>query len=169
MWGARYAASGTRQRRAVISSHRPKAGLYLRYEGIPLSVLVIPSGFGEPRGTSFEKRTLPGPLFYLVPRLRETKRRVNESAGRFTKRETDLCYERADHGGRAMPKTATSKSTDRVRRFRERAKQEGWTTVAVKVPASRADDVRAFAETLGEPVKKRNPAQGSLFPDLPDE
>ena len=65
-----------------------------------------------------------------------------------------------------MPKTATSKSTDRVRRFRERAKQEGWTTVAVKVPASRADDVRAFAETLGEPVKKRNPAQGSLFPDL---
>ena len=69
----------------------------------------------------------------------------------------------------AMPKTATSKSTDRVRRFRERAKQEGWTTVAVKVPANRADDVRAFAETLGEPVKKRNPAQGTLFPDLPED
>ena len=68
-----------------------------------------------------------------------------------------------------MPKTATSKSTDRVRRFRERAKQEGWTTVSVKVPANRADDVRAFAETLGEPVKKRNPAQGTLFPDLPED
>lgn len=68
-----------------------------------------------------------------------------------------------------MPKTAASTSTDRVRRFRERAKQEGWTTVAVKVPASRADDVRAFAETLGEPVKKKNPAQGTLFPDLPEE
>ena len=68
-----------------------------------------------------------------------------------------------------MPKTASSKSTDRVRRFRERAKREGWTTVAVKVPANRADDVRAFAETLGEPVKKKNPAQGSLFPDLLDE
>ena len=68
-----------------------------------------------------------------------------------------------------MPKTAASTSTDRVRRFRERAKQEGWTTVAVKVPANRADDVRAFAETLGEPLKKRNPAQGSLFPDLPED
>ena len=65
-----------------------------------------------------------------------------------------------------MPKTDTSTSTDRVRRFRERAKREGWATVAVKVPASRVDDVRAYAETLGEPVKKRNPAQGSLFPDL---
>lgn len=41
--------------------------------------------------------------------------------------------------------------------------------VAVKVPASRVDDVRAFAETLGEPVKKKNPAQGTLFPDLPEE
>ena len=168
MWGVCYAASGTRQRRAVISSHRPKSGLYLRYEGIT-TVLVIPSGAPTLRGTFFEKRTLPGPLFYLVPIVRETKRRVNESAGCFTKRETALCYERPTTGGRAMPKTATSKSTDRVRRFRERAKQEGWTTVAVKVPASRADDVRAFAETLGEPVKKRNPAQGSLFPDLPDE
>ena len=41
--------------------------------------------------------------------------------------------------------------------------------VAVKVPASRVDDVRAYAETLGEPVKKKNPAQGTLFPDLTDE
>ena len=68
-----------------------------------------------------------------------------------------------------MPKTATSKSTDRVRRFRERAKQEGWATVAVKVPASRVDEVRAYAETLGVPVKKRNAAQGTLFPDLPQD
>lgn len=65
-----------------------------------------------------------------------------------------------------MPKTTASKSTDRVRRFRERAKQEGWATVAVKVPASRVDDVRAYAETLGEPGKKPDPAQGYLFPDL---
>lgn len=142
---------------------------YIR--GMRASPLSLSSPRARPtlRGTFFEKRTLPGPLFYLVPIVRETKRRVNESAGRFTKRETALCYERADQGGRAMPKTATSKSTDRVRRFRERAKQEGWTTVAVKVPASRADDVRAFAETLGEPVKKRNPAQGTLFPDLPED
>ena len=68
-----------------------------------------------------------------------------------------------------MPKTAASTSTDRVGRLRERAKQDGWTTVAVKVPASRAHDVRAFAETLGEPVKKKNPAQGTLFPDLPED
>nr|CRY98036.1 hypothetical protein [uncultured prokaryote] len=68
-----------------------------------------------------------------------------------------------------MPKTTAQPSTDRVRRFRERAKQEGWATVAVKVPASRVDDVRAYAETLGEPVKKRNPAQGSLFPELPED
>jgi hypothetical protein len=68
-----------------------------------------------------------------------------------------------------MPKTTTQPSTDRVRRVRETAKKEGWATVAVKVPASRVDDVRAYAETLGEPVKKQNPAQGTLFPDLPDE
>ena len=68
-----------------------------------------------------------------------------------------------------MPKTTAQPSTDRVRRFREKAKKEGWATVAVKVPASRVDDVRAYAETLGEPVKKKNPAQGSLFPDLGDE
>ena len=68
-----------------------------------------------------------------------------------------------------MPKITTQPSTDRVRRFREKAKKEGWATVAVKVPASRVDDVRAYAETLGEPVKKQNPAQGTLFPDLPDE
>ena len=68
-----------------------------------------------------------------------------------------------------MPKTTAQPSTDRVRRFREKAKKEGWATVAVKVPASRVDDVRAYAETLGEPVKKKNPAQGSLFPDLPED
>ena len=68
-----------------------------------------------------------------------------------------------------MPKTTVQSSTDRVRRFRARAKKEGWATVAVKVPASRVHDVRAYAETLGEPVKKQNPAQASLFPDLPDD
>lgn len=62
-----------------------------------------------------------------------------------------------------MPKTATSKSTDRVRRFRERAKQEGWTTVAVKVPANRADDVRAFAETLGSLSRKGTPRREPSF------
>ena len=72
----------------------------------------------------------------------------------------------SENRGHTMPKTDASTSTDRVRRFRQRAKQEGWATVAVKVPASRVDDVRAYAETLGEPVTKKNPAQGRLFPDL---
>lgn len=65
-----------------------------------------------------------------------------------------------------MPKNAASTSTDRVRRFRERAKEEGWATVAVKVPVSRVKDLRAYAETLGKPVKKSGPTQALLFPDL---
>jgi hypothetical protein len=68
-----------------------------------------------------------------------------------------------------MPKNTNQPSTDRVRRSREKAKKEGWAMVAVKVPASRVDDVRAYAETLGEPVKKPNPKQGSLFPELPED
>jgi hypothetical protein len=68
-----------------------------------------------------------------------------------------------------MTKTTAQPSTDRVRRFREKAKKEGWATVAVKVPASKVDDVRAFAETLGAPTKRVDPKQGTLFPDLPDE
>nr|CRY96901.1 hypothetical protein [uncultured prokaryote] len=63
----------------------------------------------------------------------------------------------------------TQSSTDRVRRFRERAKADGWTTIEVKVPAHRADDVRAFAQSLGEPAPQVSPNQGFLFPDLSRE
>lgn len=56
-----------------------------------LSVLANPSDASNIAGAFFEKRTLPGPLFYLGPTLRQTKQRVNESAGCFTKRETALC------------------------------------------------------------------------------
>lgn len=63
----------------------------------------------------------------------------------------------------------TQPSTERVRRFRERAKSQGWTTVEVKVPTNRVDDVRAFAQSLGEPAPQVSPNQGFLFPDLVPE
>lgn len=65
-----------------------------------------------------------------------------------------------------MTATHASTSTERVRRFRQRAKQEGWAIVAVKVPASKVEDLRAYADSLGEPARKQNPEQGYLFPDL---
>lgn len=61
----------------------------------------------------------------------------------------------------------SSKSTERVRRFRERAREDGWATVAVKVPAHRVEELRAFAESLGAPTPKTQEGQASLFPDLP--
>lgn len=58
-------------------------------------------------------------------------------------------------------------STDRVRRAREKARAEGWVMVAVKVPAHRVDDLKAYAATLGAPAPKVAEGQASLFPDLP--
>lgn len=55
-------------------------------------------------------------------------------------------------------------STDRTRRFCACSKAEGWRTVSVRVPAHRADDVRAFAKTFATPSAPINPAQPSLFP-----
>lgn len=57
-------------------------------------------------------------------------------------------------------------STERVRRFRKRIRQEGWITIEVKVPADRADDLRAYAKTLGKPKPKANKEPMPLFPDL---
>lgn len=61
--------------------------------------------------------------------------------------------------------SALAKSTERVRRFRERSKADGWQTITVRVPAHKVEDLRAFAETLGEPAPKVSPNQGRLFPD----
>lgn len=61
--------------------------------------------------------------------------------------------------------SALSKSTERVRRFRERSKADGWQTITVRVPSHKVEDLRAFAETLGEPLPPNNPAQGRLFGD----
>ena len=62
----------------------------------------------------------------------------------------------------------SSKSTERVRRFRERAREDGWATVAVKVPAHKVEELRAFAESLGAPPPKRPNDQPGLFDLIPD-
>lgn len=56
------------------------------------------------------------------------------------------------------------KSTDRVRRFRDRARKEGWVKVEVMVPASKVEDVKAYAASLGDPVAPTPEGQGYLFP-----
>lgn len=55
-------------------------------------------------------------------------------------------------------------STDRTRRFRAKSAAEGWRIITVRVPANRADDVRAFAKTLGAPPAPTEPDQPTLFP-----
>lgn len=57
-------------------------------------------------------------------------------------------------------------STERVRRHRERIRQEGWVMVEVKVPTHRADELRAYAKKLGKPKPKISISQMPLFPDL---
>lgn len=57
-------------------------------------------------------------------------------------------------------------STERVRRYRNRIRKEGWTVVEVRVPADQVDALRAFAKTLGKPKPKVNKNQMTLFPDF---
>lgn len=61
-----------------------------------------------------------------------------------------------------------STSTERVRRYRNRIRKEGWTVVEVRVPADQVDTLRAFAKTLGKPKRKSKPSidQLALFPDF---
>jgi hypothetical protein len=61
--------------------------------------------------------------------------------------------------------SALAKSTERVRRFREQSKADGWQTITVRVPSNKVDEARAFAKSLGEPLPPNNPAQGRLFGD----
>ena len=90
VWGDCYAASGTRQARAVISSNVRGSALYSRYEGIAVS-LSSPRALQALRGTFFKGAPCKVRLFHLVPRVLRNKQRVNEDAGCFTKRETVLC------------------------------------------------------------------------------
>lgn len=57
-------------------------------------------------------------------------------------------------------------STERVRRHREKIRQEGWVMVEVKVPTDRIEDLRAYAKKLGRPKPKVIINQMPLFPDL---
>lgn len=63
-------------------------------------------------------------------------------------------------------KTPTS-STERVRRYRNRIRKEGWTVIEVRIPADQVDALRAYAKTLGKPKPKpkANENQLALFPD----
>lgn len=61
---------------------------------------------------------------------------------------------------------APATSTERVRRYRNRIRNEGWTVVEVRVPADEVDTLRAFAKTLGKPKPKSNKDQLALFPDF---
>jgi hypothetical protein len=54
-------------------------------------------------------------------------------------------------------------STERVRRYRDKIRKQGWTVVEVRVPAERVDDLRAYAKTLGKPKPKTNKNQMTLF------
>lgn len=56
-------------------------------------------------------------------------------------------------------------STERVRRYRNRIRKEGWTVVEVRVPADQANALRAYAKTLGKPKPKVAKNQMPLFPD----
>ena len=57
-------------------------------------------------------------------------------------------------------------STERVRRHREKIRQEGWVMVEVRVPTDRVDDLRAYAKKLGKPKPKTSINHLPLFPDL---
>lgn len=61
-------------------------------------------------------------------------------------------------------------STERVRRYRAKARQEGWVMVEVRVPTDRADDLRAYAKKLGKPKPKTQKLDGQmpLFDFMPD-
>lgn len=53
---------------------------------------------------------------------------------------------------------------------RKRDQADGWQTVTVRVPVSKVGDLKAFAQSLGEPgladaPNKINPNQGNLFDD----
>lgn len=50
----------------------------------------------------------------------------------------------------------------RKRLQRERDRKAGWTSVTVKVPADRVDDLKAFAASLGEPAAQALPGQQQL-------
>lgn len=53
-------------------------------------------------------------------------------------------------------------AAERQRRKRQRDAANGWAYVRVRVPADRADEVRTFAESLGEPAAKALPGQAAL-------
>lgn len=57
-------------------------------------------------------------------------------------------------------------STERVRRHRDKIRQEGWVMVEVKVPTDRIEDLRAYAKKLGKPKPKTSIHQLPLFPNL---
>lgn len=57
-------------------------------------------------------------------------------------------------------------STERVRRHRERIRQEGWVMVEVKVPTHSVSDLRAYAKKLGKPKPKPSITQMPLFPEF---
>lgn len=54
-------------------------------------------------------------------------------------------------------------STQRVQRYRNKIRTQGWSVVEVRVPAERVDDLRAYAKTLGKPKPKTNKNQMTLF------
>lgn len=53
-------------------------------------------------------------------------------------------------------------AAERQRRKRERDKADGWASVRVRVPADRVDELKAFAESLGEPASPVLPGQQAL-------
>ena len=53
-------------------------------------------------------------------------------------------------------------AADRQRRKRLRDKEDGWASVRLRVPAHRVDELKAFAESLGEPAPKRIPGEQEL-------
>lgn len=62
---------------------------------------------------------------------------------------------------------APTSSTERVRRYRNRIRKDGWTVTTVRIPADQVDALRAYAKTLGQPKPKpqSNKNQLALFPD----
>lgn len=57
-------------------------------------------------------------------------------------------------------------AAERKRRQRARERADGWTSVTVRVPAEKVEELRAFAESLGVPTagsQQDIPGQQLLF------
>ena len=60
-------------------------------------------------------------------------------------------------------------ATARKRAQRERDRAEGWAEITVRVRADRIAEVRAFAESLGEPPAPADPGQAALPLSIEDD